>query len=403
MPSSGDFGSVGTPIQQAMELAALEFNEAGGLPGGRHVALLQCDSQGSRERGLALTKYLVETIQTPVILGPAFSSVFIDATTQVTSKAGVMTISPSATSPTITGIEDQGLGWRTVASDTFQGQAIADLIRVRSHRKIIVLGKDDDYGKGLIERVGTQLAPELGEDNYFGLTYPDPSTVENPDYASVVASSLQKLPNADAIVLLGTTEVSTIINLYETALAETSTAVSVNYILADGGKTDETLALAQTDESLIPRIEGTEADHRNAEHYSAYRLRFQNRFNDAPGIYSANGYDAMYLVAYAMSSILPGQEITGTLVADSMKRLVDGTIVKAGPTDINEARNKLSMGSSINYEGASGSLQFDLTTGEAGADVARWIVEKRANGEFRYQVQGTHRAEVMENNGWSLP
>jgi len=403
MPTVGDFTSIGRPIEQAEELAITEINDSGGLPGGRRLVLLECDSSGSREQGLEVADHLIDTVGVPVIFGPAFSSIFIDVTTQRSAPAGVMTISPSATSPTISGLDDNGLGWRTAASDTFQGTAIADLIRLRGFTKVIALGKDDAYGLGLLNKVGEELVTELGEDNYFSLSFPDPGTTPNPDYASAVVNSLTALPDADVTVLLGTTEVAEVLDLFEIALTENATVSSMRYIMADGGKASQTLDLAELDETLIPRIEGTESDHNNGQLYTAFSLRFQQRFGVPPGIYNANAYDAVYLVAYAMSTLPEAQAATGASVAAAMARLADTSaeVVEAGPSHINEARNALASGGNINYEGASGPLDFDLMTGEAGANVARWVVEKRANGMFRFINSGAYT--ITGNSGsWDI-
>lgn len=401
-PTVGDFSTIGLPIEQAEELAVVELNDSGGLPGGRRLVLLKCDSGGSREQGLAVADHLVGTVGVPVILGPAFSSIFIDVTTLTSAPAGVMTISASATSPTISGIDDDGLGWRTAASDTFQGGAIADLIRLRGFTKVLALGKDDAYGRGLLNRVSEELIGELGEDNFFSLTFPDPGTTPNADLAGAVASALAAIPDAEVAVLLGTTEVASVLSLFETALSETSTSVSMHYIMADGGKAEQTENLVKADETLIPRIEGTEADHKNGQLYTAFSLRFQQRFSQPAGIYTANAYDAVYMVAYAMSTLAQDQPISGRQVAQAMSKLVPpGQEISAGPSSINAARNTLASGGTIDYDGASGPLDFDLAAGEAGANVARWVVEKRANGDIRFINVGRYVIDSSGSGEWT--
>ncbi len=402
LPVSGNFVGLGTPHQNAIELAMEEFNAAGGLPGGKRIALLACDSGGNSDQGLEVAKHLVETVGVPVIIGPAFSPVFIDVTTQLTSRSGVMTISPSANSPTISGIEDNGLGWRSAASSLVQAKAMADLVRARKFQKVIALAKDDSYGRALIDYVGQEVFTDLGEDNFFSRTYGAAGSGA-PDYATLVSAGLSKLPDADAVLLLGRNETAGIVPFFETALAETSTAVSVKYIFSDAAKAPALLELVTGNEALLGRVEGTETDHRNAEHYSAFSLRYQNKYSAVPGVYASNAYDAMYLVAYGMSSLGVDGVIIGDSLAAAMANLVEGRKFVAGPSAVNEARTALAAGEKIDFEGASGPLDFDLKTGEAKSSVDRWIVEKRANGEFRFINEGSYNDTGRGVEDWELP
>ncbi len=405
MPTVGQFTSIGVPIEQAHELAILEINNAGGLPGGRRLVLVKCDSSGSSEQGQLAAAHLINTVGVPVIFGPAFSSIFIDVTTQVSARAGVMTISPSATSPTISGLDDDNLGWRTAASDVAQADAIADLVEARGFTKVIALGKDDAYGLGLLDGVNAKLSSVLQPDDYKTYTFADPGGDNPPDLAGLVSNALAAIPDPDAVVLLGTTEIAEIARLFEISLSNTSSVVTVRYIMADGGKADETIALTMADEGLIPRIEGTESNHKNGTLYNAFALRFQQRFGAPPGIYAANAYDAVYLVAYAMATVPEPQLLTGAGISEGMSRLVGNESamsidIAAGPPDYNRARNHLvaNPANIIEFNGASGPLDFD-SNGEAPANVARWAVEKReSNGEFRFINAG----DYIEGE-WTLP
>ena len=409
LPTVGDAASIGIPIEQAQDLAVQEINDSGGLVGNRRLAVIKCDSSGSRAQGLDVATHLSSVVGVPAILGPAFSSIFIDVTTQVTAPAGVMTISPSATSQTISTLEDSGLAWRTAASDEFQGGAIADLVRLRGFTRVIALGKDDAYGNGLLNRVSSELGEAL-EDTFAPRAFPDPGVTPNPDYASVVTAALEEVPDPEVAIILGTTEVADVLALLETTLSDSSTTgvANIRYILADGGKVDEIAALIQEDiesgsGTLINRIEGTEPNHQNDPFFTAFSLRYQTRFSDVPGIFAANAYDSVYLLGYAASALGPSQAVTGAALAGAMGRLITGREITAGPNDIGEARTQLSSGASINYTGVSGPLDFDLTTGEAGTNVARWVYEQRINGELRTISQGDYTIDSMGDGTWSIP
>ncbi len=404
LPTSGQFGGLGLPIQQAAELAAVEFNDASGLPNGQRIVLIGCDEAGDLVQGLAAARHLVETVGVKAIVGPAFSGIYIEVTTNVTVPAGVMTMSPSATSPLITGLDDQGLGWRTVASDVFQGVAIADLVRDLGLQRVTVLNKGDAYGRGLRDRVGQELFEELGEAGLVSLEYADPG--EGAVNVGVVSDALGDQPNPEAILLLGTSEALDLMLAYEGAVVEQG-LVPPRYILTDGGKDgtrfQELIDGGQVSVELLSRISGTEPDHQNGSNFFSFDLRFKARNNNQPaGVFTANAYDAVYLLAYG--SIAAGQvgEVTGATIAASMSRMMDlgGRVIAVGPTDISSARNLLTSGGGFNFEGASGPLDFDLSTGEAPANVALWRPEIR-NGDIRFSTARRYEIGPDGRGVWS--
>ena len=407
LPTSGAFGGLGLPIQQAAELAVVEFNDASGLPNGQRVVMVGCDSAGDGEQGLAAVEHLANTLGVEAIVGPAFSSIFINATTGIAVPAGVMTISPSATSPLISGLDDQGLAWRTVASDVFQGVAIADLVRDLGLTRALVLNKGDAYGRGLRDRVSQELAAELGEENFVVLEYADPAggAVD----VGVVGDALGEQAEPEVVILLGTTEALALMQAYEGAIADDVEGglTPPRYILTDGGK-DATEFQRLIDnglmpQSLIDRIEGTEPDHQNGSHFFNFDLRFRARNDNQPaGVFTPNAYDAVYLLGYAAIIAGTAGEISGATLADAMARLSDqaGSLLPVGPSEVGQARNKLISGDNFNFEGASGPLDFDLDLGEAPANVALWRPENR-DSEIRFNTARRYEIGDDGRGMWS--
>lgn len=379
-----EFGDLGIPIENAVVLAVEEINDRGGLPGGRQLALIGCDSSGDAELGEAAAEHLVNQVGVPAIVGPAFSGVFIGTISLITG-ADTLMISPSATSPDITDQQDAGLAWRTVASDVFQGVASSDLIRDRAYSKVAAVGKGDAYGEGLLNKLSEEVGTELGIDSYVPRTYDETA----PDFGAIVTDVLDELPDVEVIVLFGTSEVVDLMLLFETEIGNRGLMISPDYLLADGGKSDEVLLpaldAAPEESELRTRVTGTEPDHQNGDVFASYALRYQAAFpRSNPGIFTPNSYDATYLIAYAMMTIDANEPITGSGIAAGFSQLVAGPLTEVGPGDINQARNALTVGNSIDFVGASGPLDFNLDTGEAPANVALWAVEERENGELRF-------------------
>lgn len=405
-PTSGDAASAGIPQENAVVLALADFNESG-LIGDARYGLVGCDSAGDLERGVAAATHLSEVVGTPAIVGPAFSGIFIEAATTVTIPAGVMTISGSATSETISTIPDDDLAWRTIASDSFQSVAIAD--RVRDLRaelggdiKVAAFGKDDAYGKGLLFAVGTALESELGEDNYFGVLHPDPANDANADIPTAVATALESnFYDADVVLLLGTAEIVDVLASYETILDDEGLAETPRYILSDGGKIDETLELVAADSTLQSRVEGTIPSLENGAIYTGFKQRFAAEFGVDPGSFGSNAYDAAYLLGYAGLTMLATEtELSGANFAAFMQRFISGQTVTAGPTDIGGALTALQAGADIDFEGASGLLAFDLATGEAPSNVDRYVIDVRAADDLRFDDNGRYEVDASGAGEW---
>lgn len=401
LPLSNGFEGLGGPIEQGVDLAVREINEAGGIGDGRPLVVISCDDGANLEQAKAAARHLAQVVGTPAIVGPAFSGIYLQVVRDITKPAGVMTMSPSATSPLISDLEDSGLAWRTAASDQFQGVAMGDLIATRpTLRRIVALAKDDAYGKGLLDAVSLRLVELLGADNFKARLYPDPAVVMSPDYVGAVSDVLGQLPRPDAVILFGTTESIDVMQIAEQQLSGTSSRTE--YLFADGGKLPDMLAAIDESPSLERRVSGTEADHQFGQTYTKFGLRLSQTFGNVPGIYAANAYDAVYVLASAAMTVTSGKP-TGALLAAGVAKLVDGRSIEVGPTDLGLARSLLSAGGSVDLKGASGPLDFDLARGEAPANVALWRVRENPNApmEYRFESGGTY--EVMGASGqWTF-
>jgi hypothetical protein len=92
-------------------------------------------------------------------------------------------------------------------------------------------------------------------------------------------------------------------------------------------------------------------------------------------------YDAFYVLAYA-SFALGGEEPTGPKLARAIRRLVPpGSVIDVGPSGIFQAFSLLTTtDKSIDLNGAGGTLDFDLQTGEHEVDLAVLCVNVDKNG-----------------------
>ncbi len=107
---------------------------------------------------------------------------------------------------------------------------------------------------------------------------------------------------------------------------------------------------------------------------------YKSQYSDgsSPDVFGAAGsYDATYLISYAIAS-QGDKPITGASIAEGLSHVISGTPIKAGTTQLPQAFGILGSGQNIDYDGASGPLNFDLTNGEAPSDIQFWCVPKGA-------------------------
>jgi ABC-type branched-subunit amino acid transport system substrate-binding protein len=390
-PLKGEYVGNGLPIVLGATLALEELDErANGLPLGesgarRRIAMIKCHDL---DDPLRVAEHLIEKVRVPAIIGPAFSGIALSVAQEVSIPAGTLLLSASATSPAITDLDDDGLVWRTAPSDALQAVPITALVqrfetRLRAEReltdsdgiKVAVVAKGDAYGTGLFDAVTSTMrfngktAADNGG-NFLGINYKDPS-LEKVDFSTHVTSLVEFEP--DLVLGLGTAEVvQEIMGPLENAWP-TSGPPKPYYLFPDGGHVPDLLELAEADPSLFTRVLGT-VPGRKGSNYDAFALRYKARFeNVVPGTFAETGYDAAYLLAYAMLAA-GNSEVTGKRIAAGLGKMSDGPRVVARPDQINAAITALASGGGIQFEGASGSLDFNAKTGEAPADVEIWCV-----------------------------
>jgi branched-chain amino acid transport system substrate-binding protein len=91
-------------------------------------------------------------------------------------------------------------------------------------------------------------------------------------------------------------------------------------------------------------------------------------------------YDAFYVLAYAIQA-LGSEPITGPGIARAIERLLPpGKPIDVGPSAIFDGFTTLRSGGRIDLNGAIGSLDFDLATGEAPVEYAILCCAADAHG-----------------------
>lgn len=147
---TGPIESLTPGMADSAELAMSEVNAAGGVLGGATLTGVRADSTCvDAAAATAAAERLVTSEGVAAIMGADCSGVTIATLNNVAVPNGLVMISPSATSPALTDIEDQGLFFRTAPSDARQGEVLAAILADRGVTEIAVTYTNNDYGKGL--------------------------------------------------------------------------------------------------------------------------------------------------------------------------------------------------------------------------------------------------------------
>ena len=134
--------------ERAFNLAIRHVNAGGGVLG-MPVEGVSADATADPAVAVEAARHLVEVQGVHAIVGPNASSAALPIARSVSGTLEIPTISPSATSPQLSGVEDDGYFFRTALSDAAQGPVLARVTWDRGFDNIGLIYQDDAYGRGL--------------------------------------------------------------------------------------------------------------------------------------------------------------------------------------------------------------------------------------------------------------
>jgi len=335
-PVTGAGSPYGGGMQKAIILAASEINALGGV-GGRKIEIFAEDSETSPEAGVRAAKKLIEVNKVQALLG-TWSSGVAAAVMPLTDAAGIVH-STNAGASNIT--SSKGLMFRYSGLSVRVGEALGRFAAKRGHTRLATMAFNNPSGREITggakaawEKLGHQL---VGEVIY------EPN---RPSYRSEVQKILAANPDA---IVMGAYLPDFISILRETRQAGSNVkfytpAWTVNQSLID---------------AVGPKAtEGVYVHDYVAALDSAAFKSFVDRFRKATGIdatenyYACCAYDMMVVVGLAAEAAAG----KGAL-QDSMRTVANppGDVVY----DFAQGQKLLKEGRKINYEGASGPIDFD--------------------------------------------
>mgnify|MGYP002631370278 CR=1 FL=1 len=161
---TGPTESLVKPMALGGELAIQEISDSGVFLGGRKVVSVRGDSTCiDAAAATAAAERLITSEGVQGIVGATCSGATTAVLNNVVRPNGVVMISPSATSPALSTIEDDGLFFRTAPSDARQGQIIAKILSDKGIKSAALTYTNNDYGKGLADAIQSSFEGTGGQ------------------------------------------------------------------------------------------------------------------------------------------------------------------------------------------------------------------------------------------------
>ena len=148
---TGPIESLTPAMRDSAKLAFQEASDSGSLLGGETITVLEGDSTCVDSAAATTAAEGLVAQGVAAIMGADCSGVTGAIATNVAVPNGVVMISPSATSPGLTDLNDNGYFFRTAPSDARGGQILADITKDRKIKSVAITYTNNDYGKGLAE------------------------------------------------------------------------------------------------------------------------------------------------------------------------------------------------------------------------------------------------------------
>ncbi|MDE0122345.1 MAG: ABC transporter substrate-binding protein [bacterium] len=327
--------------RRAFDLAIRHVNEAGGVFG-MPVEGVEADSTRDPQLGVDAARYLVESEGVHAIVGPTASAVALPVVEMVTGPAGVPTISPSATSPQLTGAADHGFFFRTALSDTAQGPVLARVTGERGFDSVGLVYIDDPYGRGLARSF---------EESWNGLLR---TVAVDPDQTTYL-TDLQDSASAGAEALVVITFEQQAIDIVGEALQG---GIYTQFVFGDAAKR-LSLVTAIGGDRLGDMYGTAGAPAPDSDATAAWEAAFEAAYGGPPQLtYVKETYDAT--VALALAAQAAGS-LDGAAIRDHLRAVGSppGEKVLGTSDGVAEGVRLLAEGQQIDYEGAANSLDWD--------------------------------------------
>jgi len=361
---TGPIESLTPAMRDSAKLAFQEASDSGVLLGGETITVIEGDStciDSSAAQSVAESQV---SQGVAAIMGADCSGVTGAIASNVAVPNGVVMISPSATSPGLTTLDDKGLFFRTAPSDARGGQILADITKDRGIKSVAITYTNNDYGKGLADVYEAAVKAH-------GISVTAVASHEDgkADYSAevgVLASA-----GGDAVAVIGYLDQGgkgIIQGSLDSGAFDT-------FILSDGmiGNT-LTDAFGKSLNKSFGSLPGS-----TGKGAGVFTKVASAAGIDSSGPYTGESYDAAALIVLAIQA---GGSADRGSIAKNVMAVANGPGKKIYPGQLKKALDLLAKGKGVDYEGATGVNFTDV--GEA---FGSFLEKEIKGGKFKTKKQ----------------
>jgi branched-chain amino acid transport system substrate-binding protein len=361
---TGPIESLTPAMAASAELAFKEASDSGSLLGGSTISTVRADSTCVDSAAATAAAEGVISQGVAAIMGADCSGVTGAIATNVAVPNGVVMISPSATSPGLTALDDKGFFFRTAPSDARGGQILAEITKDRGIDSVAITYTNNDYGKGLADVYEASVKA-------LGITVTSVSAHEDgkADYSSEAATLAAG--GGDALAVIGYLDQGG-----KGVIEASLDAGSFDTFIMSDGMIGQSIVDAIGDDlnksfGSLPGSTGKGA--------GVFADVAKAGGIDSSGPYTGESYDAAALIVLAMQA---GESADRASIAKNVMGVANAPGTKIYPGELKKGLDLLAQGKQIDYEGATG-----VTFTDVGEAEGSFLEKEIKNGKFETSKQ----------------
>jgi branched-chain amino acid transport system substrate-binding protein len=359
-PVTGAGSTYGSGMQKSIIAAVAEVNAAGGAGGRRFEALAE-DTQTSPEPAVLAAKKLIEVNKANAILGTWSSSVSL-AIQPLTQGSNTILLHTSS-APTLFSQNVRNLSWGFQSGSKYNGRAMNAAVKKEGFKRPAIMAFNNDAAVGNVNAFRSAYEAEGGK-VLASVVYEPKRTSYRSELEKVLAA------NPDVIALSGYLPDTTIIlrEAYELG-------VNAKFIIpgwAAGPQLVQALGPEVADGVMVYES----VPDTNGAAFKRYSEQYQKALGSSgeDNVFAAQTYDMVISLALALEKAGPGAD--NLAIVNQVRAVSNPAGQKVASFE--EGKKLLQAGQKINYEGASGPLDFD----EEGNAIAVFAVSTITKGKY---------------------